>query len=67
MRSKRVLRFQIDVEVVEGSFESVQDIVDYMSYRLNLRGRNSDSSSLAKILFCSDELAGGQLEMEALR
>ena len=67
MPSKRVLRFQIDVEVVEGSFESVQDIVDYMTYRLNMRGRNSDMISLAKILFCSDELVGGQLEMEALK
>ena len=42
-RSKMVYTLMLDVEVVDGSFNELSDVMQYIQYRLNLRGRDTDS------------------------
>ena len=54
----------LDVGIVEGSFNDVYDVMKYIEYRLNLRGRDTDSISLDNICLLSETTLNDQLEVK---
>lgn len=61
-RAKNVYQLMLTIEVDEASFNSVQDVMDYVRYRLNLRGRNSGSIVMSSIVLLKE--SNIQMEME---
>ena len=59
-------RYQIlvDISIVEGCFSSVEDVMKYISYRLNLRSKDTDSIRMHSVSVLKEEIYNDQMEMK---
>lgn len=58
MRSKvryKCYDIMVTLRVAEGSFNDIKDVMQYIEYRLNLRGRNSDSVRMENICLLGEK------------
>ena len=63
--AKRSTRYEllVDIEIIEGCFTKVIDLMDYIKYRLNLRSRSSDGVLLHNVCVLSEKVNDGQKEL----
>jgi len=54
----------VDLDVVEGCFTRISDLMDYIKYRLALRGRSSDGVKLGIVKVIEEKKFNDQLEMK---
>jgi len=48
-RSGRSFQLLVDIRIVDGCFTSIEDLMQYLKYRLNLSSRDSKNIELADI------------------
>jgi len=54
---------KVDIEIIEGCFTTIDDLMDYIKYRLNLQSRGSDSVKLNSVTVVSETVLNDQMEM----
>lgn len=55
---------KVNIEITEGCFTSIDDLMEYIRYRLNLRSRGSDSVKLNSVTVVSETVLKDQMEMD---
>lgn len=54
----------VDISIVEGCFSSIEDLMQYIRYRLNLRSKDTDNIQLHNVAVLSEKVYNDQLEMK---
>lgn len=57
-------KLEVDIEIIEGCFSTIEDLMQYIRYRLNLRSRGSDSVKLNSVTVVSEQVLNDQMEMQ---
>ena len=54
----------VEISIVEGCFSSVEDVMKYIQYRLNLRSKETDNIRMHSISVLKEEVYNDQVEMK---
>jgi len=56
-------KLEVNIEIIEGCFTTIDDLMQYIRYRLNLKSRGSESVKLNSVTVVSETVLNDQMEM----